>query len=203
VVLPSWPGDAPAPNLYRIADVLRGCRDALIQAGNPLPEHRVARGDETDASRTFAAVRSLMDAADPPTALFVADDAMAIMAIHALARAGLRVPQDVSVVGYGDWPAIVPLADPPLTTVRVPVRESGRRAARLLMDMLEHRADPQQITLQPELVVRESTLEPSPTGRGQGEGEPSEVTRGKPREAQARAPHPHPSPLPGGRGGRT
>lgn len=101
------------------------------------------------------------------TALFAYNDLSAIGAIRALREAGLRVPGDVSVVGFDDIDAAA-FHNPALTTVRQPLRTMGEVAARTLLERLEGREDcPQEIAIQPELVVRESTARACSSGDGQ------------------------------------
>ena len=92
-----------------------------------------------------------------PTAIFAANDLLAIGALQALRSAGLRVPADVSLVGVNDIP-LVGLIDPPLTTMRVPQREMGQLAARMLVALLEGEPiERPQVLLETQLVVRGST----------------------------------------------
>jgi LacI family transcriptional regulator len=90
-----------------------------------------------------------------PTAVFAHNDLMALGALAALHGSGLRVPDDISLVGYNDLPAM-DLVDPPLTTVRYPSREIGRAAGELVIDLLGG-AFPDDVRLDPSLVVRGST----------------------------------------------
>jgi LacI family transcriptional regulator len=91
------------------------------------------------------------------TALFAYNDLSAIGAIWAFQDAGVRVPEDVSVVGFDDVPIAV-FSNPALTTVRQPLEEMGRIAARTLIDRIEKRAEFQpEIVIEPELIVRNST----------------------------------------------
>jgi LacI family transcriptional regulator len=107
-----------------------------------------------------AAARELLAAAQRPTAVFAANDLIALGVLDELRALGLRVPQDVSLVGHNDMP-LVDLIDPPLTTVRVAVDQMSRQAAALF---LEHLADaalpPSTRLLMPHLVVRASTAAP-------------------------------------------
>lgn len=92
-----------------------------------------------------------------PTAVFAANDLLAIGALQSLRAAGLRVPGDVSLVGVNDIP-LAGLIDPPLTTMRVPQREMGEIAARMLIALLEgERVERPQVMLAAELVVRGTT----------------------------------------------
>jgi LacI family transcriptional regulator len=94
-----------------------------------------------------------------PTAIFAHNDQMAVGALDALRDAGLRCPEDVSVVGYNDAPLIDHI-NPPLTTVRLPSYEVGRHAARLVFEALSDDGPrTARIMLAPELVERKSTRE--------------------------------------------
>jgi LacI family transcriptional regulator len=108
---------------------LRGYRDALAEAGlQPLE----AAGDFTEAGGHRAA-RELLADGGRPTALFCANDSMAVGAMSAVREAGLRVPDDVAVAGFDDVP-IARYLNPPLTSVHVDVHRLGARAVELLCD---------------------------------------------------------------------
>ena len=102
------------------------------------------------------------DGADRPTAVTCFNDLVAMGACRALAELGLRVPEDVSVVGYDDIPLLEYLPVP-LTSVRVPTLEMGRLAAELLLGHVEggSAVPTQKIYLEAELVVRASTAAPA------------------------------------------
>lgn len=122
-----------------------------------VPEHAAHPTAEEGFRLTELYLRSVDDL---PTALFAHNDAMAIGAIEALRRAGLRCPADVSIVGYND----APLSDhiePALTTVRYPSFQVGRRAAEVALAHLDDPARPCEIVSFPaELIIRESTAPP-------------------------------------------
>jgi LacI family transcriptional regulator len=97
----------------------------------------------------------------PFTALFAYNDISAIGAIRAFQQAGLRVPDDVSVVGFDDIQSAAYLS-PPLTTVRQPLQEMGEIAARTLLDRIEKRVKyVPEISIAPQFVVRDSTAPPN------------------------------------------
>ncbi len=101
--------------------------------------------------------KRLVDKKRPFTALFAYNDISAIGAIRAFHESGLRVPQDVSVVGFDDIPAAA-FHYPSLTTIRQPLYKMGEIAVDLLVDRIELKKEAQpEIAVQPELVVREST----------------------------------------------
>jgi LacI family transcriptional regulator len=103
------------------------------------------------------AARHLLTAQSRPTAIVAANDLIALGSIEAGEEAGLRCPDDFSVVGFNDMP-FVDRFKPALTTVRIPEYEIGRRAARLLLARIEQPEDsPETILIAPELIVRGST----------------------------------------------
>ncbi len=90
------------------------------------------------------------------TAVFAYNDLSAIGAIRALRETGLRVPEDVSVVGFDDINSAA-FQNPSLTTIRQPLQTMGSLAAKTLLQRLEGGVDPREISVKPELIVREST----------------------------------------------
>ncbi|HEU4630362.1 MAG TPA: LacI family DNA-binding transcriptional regulator [Gemmatimonadaceae bacterium] len=134
----------------------RGYRAALRAAGlEPRPEWEHS-GDFTDAAG-YQAAAALLRLVPRPTAIVAANDAMAIGALSAVREAGLRVPEDMAVVGFDDVP-IARYVHPPLTTVRVGIGELGARAAETLLEALAegeaHR--PRHVVVPTTLVVRDS-----------------------------------------------
>ena len=106
--------------------------------------------------------RELLDSRVDFTALFAFNDISAIGAMRAFLDAGLRVPQDVSVVGFDDIQSAA-FHNPGLTTVRQPLREMGVIAARTLLERISSRStDPSSVTVEPELIVR-GTTGPAPS----------------------------------------
>lgn len=141
------PQDMP-PGLDRLA----GWRDALDAAG--LAPGPVEYGDFTAGSGT-AAMQRLLERGEPLDALFVANDQMAVGACSVLRRAGVVIPDDVSVVGFDDS-FFSANADPALTTVHQPLVEMGAEMARVLVDLIEGRPAERATVLEPTLVVRAS-----------------------------------------------
>jgi LacI family transcriptional regulator, galactose operon repressor len=104
----------------------------------------------------------LLERRVPFTALFAYNDISALGAIRAFQEAGLRVPQDISVVGFDDIQGAA-YNTPSLTTVRQPLARMGAIAAQTLLERIEHSKDqPKEIAVQPELVIRESTAKRTP-----------------------------------------
>jgi len=137
---------------YAAVERERGWLLALRRAGAPVPP--VARGDWT--SRSGHAAASALPGA---TAVFAANDQMALGAIRALSDAGRRIPDDVAIVGFDD---VVDAAEyrPPLTTMRQDFDALGAQALTALLAMVEEDAPPAAITVAAELVVRESSGPP-------------------------------------------
>ncbi|WP_123815859.1 LacI family DNA-binding transcriptional regulator [Myceligenerans xiligouense] len=136
-----------------------GWRAALEDRGAPVPELVVA---DWSAGRGYEVGRGLAERItagdDGPTAVFAANDELALGLARAFWEAGLRVPEDVSLVGFDD----IQGADqfiPPLTTIRQPFAELGRRSVELLFDAVAGKS-PSGALIAPELVVRASTAPP-------------------------------------------
>jgi DNA-binding LacI/PurR family transcriptional regulator len=112
----------------------------------------------------YGPVKALLSRTRNFTALFAFNDISAFGAIRALHEAGLRVPHDVSVIGFDDVLS-APFSIPSLTTVRQPLREMGKVGAELLLKRINHPKLPytRQVVMQPELVIRESTARVSPS----------------------------------------
>jgi DNA-binding LacI/PurR family transcriptional regulator len=138
-----------------------GYRSALASAGLGHRPEYVRNGgfDETVARHRM---RELLDLPEPPTAVFVCSDRMALGVYQAVAERGLRVPRDVSVVGFDDLPESR-WTTPALTTVRQPLAEMAATALRLLVRMLDgERPEGTRTELSTRLVERASTTSPPP-----------------------------------------
>ncbi len=141
-----------------------GYRQALSASNTAVDVDIIAAGDFTYVSGMQAAER-LMQSSNPPTAIFASNDDMAAGAITTLHRLGLRVPEDVSVVGFDDT-ATASAIWPPLTTIRQPIREMANAAIQTLERMVGQdetapltAADRQRLPHQ--LIVRESAAAPA------------------------------------------
>jgi LacI family transcriptional regulator len=133
-----------------------GYRAALRDADLDRNSHWEPPGNFTEDSG-FEAARSLLKLRSRPTAIFAANDSMAIGALSALREAGVRVPEDIAVAGFDDIP-IARHVNPPLTSVHVPIAELGERATEKLIDGLAHgdRHVRRQDVLGTTLVIRSS-----------------------------------------------
>jgi DNA-binding LacI/PurR family transcriptional regulator len=135
-----------------------GYRQALDGAALPFFPELVVHGDGK-SERAIAATESLLRLTDPPTAIFCYNDMTALGVLRALHAHGLRVPADISVVGFDDL-FIASYTDPPLTTVRQPRRRMGLLAMESLLQLMSGQNPSQAITVAAELVIRESSGPP-------------------------------------------
>lgn len=149
---------------------MRGYVNALADKGVELPPHAFVVGPAS-IEGGIAAMRRATEDGMRPTGVLVMSDAMAIGVLRAAREMGLRVPDDLSVVGFDDID-ISQHTNPPLTTVHQPIRQKGESAVRLLLSVVERRDQrPEQIRLETRLIVRGSTG-PAPRRR-------QEVNRGR------------------------
>jgi LacI family transcriptional regulator, repressor for deo operon, udp, cdd, tsx, nupC, and nupG len=137
-------------------DRIAGYRAALKAAGIAFDPALVEPGD-FQISGGEAAAHKLMALADPPSAIFCGNDDSAFGALRGLRALGLKVPQDVSLVGFDDT-LMAPMAEPPLTTLRQPRHDIGFTAMTMLLDLLAGIPDvATQQTLPVDLILRAST----------------------------------------------
>jgi LacI family transcriptional regulator len=133
-----------------------GYRSAFERAGIAFDRALVRHGDFQHEGG-FQAGRELLDLDPRPTAIFSCNDQQALGVYEAARQRGLRIPQDLSVVGFDDLP-VARWVSPPLTTVRQPLAEMGRAAAQMLGELIENRPLPsRRVELSTELITREST----------------------------------------------
>ena len=135
---------------------LRGYREGLLSAGIAF-DPKLVRAGAFRQPNGFQSTTALLKQASPPTAIFAANDLSAFGAIEAIKERGLRVPDDVSVVGFDDIPMASQIF-PALTTVRQPLHQMGASGVNVLVSMISG-LNPvtQRIHLPTELVVRAST----------------------------------------------
>ena len=153
--------------IYHVAGAIDSHPSVVRQAawqqamiGEGLPPGRLWEGDWTIDS----GYRAGLEIAEDPavTAVFCGNDEMAFGLIRALAEKGLRVPEDISVVGFDGWD-LSRFSDPPLTTIRQEFEEYGARAVNLLLDQIRGLEVPLDPGFTPvSLIVRESTAPPNP-----------------------------------------
>ena len=168
-------------------DRVAGCRRALLDAGLDLDEDLVRYGEFNYGEFNQADGHNMAQqvlAVDPqPTAIFAANNFIAFGAMRALREAGLRIPEDMSIVAFDDLPAEW-VADPFLTVVAQPAYEIGRRAAELLLERLGPNppAEDREVVLPSQLVVLRSSGVP----RADGPVPPASVDHAPTRGRRAR-----------------
>jgi LacI family transcriptional regulator len=139
---------------------LRGYYAAMAAAG-VAPDARLVVESNFKVEGGFDATVELLDLSDRPTAIFAFNDPMAIGAIRAVRSRGLRIPEDVSIVGFDDTTE-AQFVTPALTTVRQPLMDMGRAAVDVLLALLEHEPpEASHVELPTRLVVRDSTTRPA------------------------------------------
>jgi len=132
-----------------------GYRESLAAAGIPFDPDLVVDGGYQSAQAAEAA-RALLSRPDRPTAVFAANDMSALGVLQAASELGLRVPEDLSVIGFDDIPE-ARTSTPPLTTLAQPLQDIGAQALEMLTDLLAGHDVPDRVHLPAELVVRGST----------------------------------------------
>jgi LacI family transcriptional regulator len=140
-------------------DRLAGYRQALAENGVAADEALIVEGDFSTPSG-YTGARRLMALREPPTAIFAGNDAAAFGVMDALRDLGLRIPQDVSVLGCDDVRAAAE-SHPALTTIRQPLAEMGATAVSMLLDLLNGQAlAVNRAELATRLIVRQSCAPP-------------------------------------------
>jgi LacI family transcriptional regulator len=139
---------------------MNGFRGAMEAAGAPVPKEYVWLR-EFLYDDGLAGGAALLDLPEPPTAIFAGSDEVALGALEAARARGLRVPEQLSVVGFDDT-QVARLASPQLTTIRQPLREMGAVALRTALQLAAgEKVDSHHVELATRLIVRSSATEPS------------------------------------------
>jgi LacI family transcriptional regulator len=146
---------AGTPELASAIERLNGYKQALRDCGLEFDPALVENGDFQQPT-AYAAATRLFALADRPTAIFAASDISAFGVYDAAYMAGLRIPQDVSIIGFDDIPQAAN-THPRLTTVRQPLYEMGRQATRMLLEEIERPSgEVRRIEFDTELIIRDS-----------------------------------------------
>ena len=134
---------------------LIGYKEALAQLGIPYAPELVEEGN-WEVQSGYPAAKKFLALENRPTAIFAANDLMALGAIYAIQEAGLRVPEDIAIVGY-DNREITSISRPTITTVTLPCYEMGETSAQLLLRQLENPGEMEEpIRVKGKLIIRES-----------------------------------------------
>lgn len=144
------------PTLTSSEDRLKGYQVMLAKHNIPHDDSLVVISDTSSMQSGYTVMSEILAAESRPTAVFLANDVMAIGAIKAIQESGMRVPEDISVVGFDDIP-LAEFVSPSLTTVRQPTFEKGVKATRLLLQYLDKKKRPKSQSLEVKLEVRNST----------------------------------------------
>jgi DNA-binding LacI/PurR family transcriptional regulator len=135
----------------RFLSYRRALDDAGIRTGDELE-----RFGNYSAESGFTAMQDLLRVKPYPTAVFVGNDTVAVGVMAAIGQKGLRIPQDIAVVGYDDIP-IAAYTSPPLTTVRVPASEPGSIAGEMVISLIRgEELEERVVRLESDLIIRES-----------------------------------------------
>ncbi len=137
------------------SDRLQGYQAALADHGLPFDARLIAHGDYLETGGNTAA-QKLLDLAQRPTAIFAANDLSAFGAMEAIGARGLRIPEDISLVGF-DNISQAGLVYPKLTTVHQPLEQMGQVAVKMLLEQIDNDDQPpRHVTLATQLVIRDS-----------------------------------------------
>ena len=143
------------PSYSAAPDRVLGYKDALREAGI-VPDENLIMYADFDPQSGFDCMQCLLASEVKFTAVFVASDNVAMGAKSALREAGLRIPEDMSMIGFDDIPW-ARYSDPPLTTVRLPAQRLASEACLMLLDLMQGSKPPEQhVVLETELIVRKS-----------------------------------------------
>lgn len=142
-------------NWHNSKERLAGYKETLEKHGVPLVEEWIRPGD-WEVEGGYSAAQSLLQLSNRPTAVFAANDLMALGAIYAIEDAGLSVPDDIAVVGY-DNREFTWIVRPNITTVIMPVYEMGRIAAEILLQQIvDGTNEHEEVKVKGELIVRDT-----------------------------------------------
>jgi LacI family transcriptional regulator len=148
-------------------DRLQGYKAALVDCDLPVREELVIEGDYQQQTG-YETTKSLLQSVDPPpTAIFASNDLSAFGAVDAARECGLRIPDDISIIGFDDIPQ-ASFVYPKLTTVRQPLELMGQVAVKMLLEQIEDQSRPsQRVALATQLVIRDSCGRTDPKGCAQ------------------------------------
>jgi LacI family transcriptional regulator len=134
--------------------------DAFMRDRNLPPPRARARASDNDLAGGFNAALALLNLPRPPTAIYAANDKLALGLLKGASTCGVRVPEDLSIVGFDDIP-MAAYATPSLTTVRQPIEQMAKLAVETVLDLIgTSGADAHRQIVQPELIQRESCASP-------------------------------------------
>lgn len=145
-------GGLPGAQVTKIRE--QGFRNTMKEFGLTIHEEWFAEGDFFMESG-YEAMKKILRSSHHPEAVFAASDLMAFGAMKAVKEHGLKIPEDIAIVGCDDIDACN-YTDPPLTSVRQDKEKIGRLAAYMLRDIIHRQFQPKAVMVEPELIIRES-----------------------------------------------
>ncbi len=153
-------GGAQLRNVYR--DRQNGYIAALRHHGLPVDERLIVNANTLSFEEGIKCMDYLLKLDQIPDGLFTSNDTSAVSAIQFMKKKGIRVPEDIAVIGFNDDP-IALIIDPPLSTVKHPAVEMGKIAARQILNQKDHKeiVKSENIVLKTDLIIRESSLRKS------------------------------------------
>ena len=141
-------------NTTTALDRIKGFKKALLNYGVPFQKQYIGEGDFR-IKGGYQVMKQFLRLENPPTAVFTANDLLAVGAMEAIRENGYDVPADISIIGFDDI-KLASYFSPPLTTIRQPMIEMGSLAIIKLLERIEHNLTHPNILIKPELVVRKS-----------------------------------------------
>lgn len=136
---------------------LTGYKNALKDHNIALDDELIKEGDPRSTESAYLFTKELLRLSNPPTAIFATNNLMTLGVLEAVHEEQLNVPDDISIVGFDDMPWARAIS-PPLTVIKQPGYEMGRRATELLFQRFEDpKREPVQIIMEPTLIIRKST----------------------------------------------
>jgi LacI family transcriptional regulator len=132
-----------------------GYKQALLEEGIGIDSELMVEGFYSQTA-AYHAMQTLLDLSQRPTAVFAASDTMGVGALNAIRDRGLRIPDDIAVIGYDDL-AFAAHSSPPLSSVRQPVQQMSAQAVQLLIEQIRGDSSPRSVRLSASLVLRESS----------------------------------------------
>ena len=142
-------------NAFDGSERFEGYKKALQESQLPI-EKRLVQESPSGKESAYSATKKLLQSSPLPTAIFAPGYSMALGAMEAIKEKGLKIPDDIAIVGFDDH-QINPAPEPALTTVKQPISEMGYKAIKMLLDLIEgNLPEEEQKLLEPELIIRKS-----------------------------------------------
>jgi DNA-binding LacI/PurR family transcriptional regulator len=146
-----------SPQFSSFEERQKGYERALREHGIEIDDQLIRQGDPRSSETARVLTKELLGLNNPPTAIFATNNLMTLGLLEAVNELKLKIPADISIIGFDDMPWTKAIT-PPLTVIRQPAYEMGRRAAELMFQRLEDpKREPVQIIMKPSIIIRKST----------------------------------------------